>query len=321
MKKKKTKTPSPAPTASTPPKAGREVFTRRFKTFEKVFGRAPGEDDYVFMQKHLARGKSEDGKEARMHRRLALRLRHCEFALGYFLDREFRDLPPSRASRYFEFCLAKAFSTLRSVRTLLRKERGGDSLSLLRSLYESYLQVLFTRQVPEEAQELARATAGLKSGTHRYPHAGKNHEDRRQIIEVRTGKVRAIRTNFTIAQQSAFPEDRDLFETLYPFLTEYIRPEQIDADTGLFEYRAQTGLAEARFFALFLSVLILDLAKESASPAMQRDLEQTVARAARTLRKYAPALAVPTELSNATHARLERVLPMPSVNAESGPTA
>jgi hypothetical protein len=318
MKKKKSPLSS-SPTRSTRSgKAGREIFTRRFKTFEKVFGRPPGESDYVFMQKHLGKGKAEPGADAETLRVLAVGLRHTEFALSYFLDREFRDAPPSRAARYFEFCLGKALSTLGSVRLLLRREHGGDALSLLRSLYESYLQILLTRQVPEEAQELARATAGLKSGTHRYPHAGQNHEDRRQIIEVRTGKVRAIRTNFTIAQQSTFPEDRDLFETLYPFLSEFIRPEQIHPDSGLFEYRARCGLLEARFYALYLSVLILDLAKESTSTALRQDLEHAIARAMRVLGKYAPSIQVPAELSSATFARLERVQP---TVAETGPSA
>lgn len=165
---------------------------------------------------------------------------------------------------YIFICATRAFKTLRSIRYLLDKEIGADSLALCRSIYESYLHIVYVASQPEGLATLVDATHGLKVGTHEFKKNKRGGSDRRTIVCKATGdEYKSSISTFTMASSSSNSDDRELFDSMYKFLSEFTHTGFSTAHVLFDDSQSLDPLLnelslEALFYAVFLSTLVLD---------------------------------------------------------------
>ncbi|MDH5191828.1 MAG: SEC-C domain-containing protein [Gammaproteobacteria bacterium] len=165
---------------------------------------------------------------------------------------------------YSFICATRSFKTLRSIKHLLEKEIGSDSISLTRSIYENYLRMNFIRNNPGNLRDIVDAVVGLKEGTHSYPVSKKGIQNKRKIIDNSTGEeFEGYISNFRMAENSDIPEDSSLFIYIYEFLSEYTHPSFNTAHiilgpSGTFDPKNNELHHEALLYSQCFSILVLD---------------------------------------------------------------
>lgn len=170
---------------------------------------------------------------------------------------------------YIFICATKAFKTLRSIRYLLDKEVGADSLALCRSIYESYLHIVYVISQPEGLATLVDANYGLKVGTHEFKKT-KRGSDRRTIVCKSTGDEYKTISASTMASESNNSADHELFDSMYKFLSEFTHTGFSTAHVLFDDSQSLDPLLnelslEASFYAVFLSTLVLDRVRKSSA--------------------------------------------------------
>src|SRR5581483_801118 len=212
---------------------------------------------------------------------LVAQIDHVIIAMAIFIDKELdswsRSKTPASATEFFvHFCFAKAIAAIRAVKCLIESDIGNECLPLARSLHDTYLHCVFARISPSERGELAFALAGTKIGTHEFLPTKKGR-DPRILVEAKSGKQIPVRTSRYVAAQSPHPEDIELYDTLYAFLSEYTHPNlaSFSSYSGSdYEIHSHANLINAVVYTLFFSVLILDEA--SKSPRVRGRLKRDV---------------------------------------------
>jgi hypothetical protein len=165
---------------------------------------------------------------------------------------------------YSLICATRSFKTLRSIKNLLEKDIGSDSISLARNIYESYLRMMFIRNKPSKLRDIVDAIVGLKQGTHRHPINNKGIPDKREIVDNDSGEVfEGHISNYRMAECSDIDEDELLFTYIYEFLSEYTHPSFntahiIFGPSGTLDPKNNELQHESLLYSLCFSILVLD---------------------------------------------------------------
>jgi Family of unknown function (DUF5677) len=215
-------------------------------------------------------------------RALVAQIDHVIIAMTIFIDEELdiwsRSKTPASTTEFFvHFCFTKAVAAIRAVKCLLESYIGNECLPLARSLHDTYLHCVFARIAPGESGDLAFALAGTKIGTHEFLPTKKGR-DPRILVEEKSGKHIPVQTSRYMAAQSSYPEDLELYDTLYTFLSEYTHPHlaSFPSYTGRDdEIHSHANLIDALVYTLFFSALILDetLKSPRARARLKRDVK------------------------------------------------
>lgn len=127
---------------------------------------------------------------------------------------------------YLFFCATKAVKTHRAVSLLVIEHLSEDLMSLARSIYETYLHMIWALKCPDDLYGISQAKIGLMTGTHEFKTTRNGRVNRRAIVEKRTGAVcRIDMTTSRLAQLSGLPEDASLHEGIYSLLSQHVHPD------------------------------------------------------------------------------------------------
>ena len=141
--------------------------------------------------------------------------------LGRFLEKLPRRRIPSEDIFLQYYFVARSLDTLRSVYRIFMSRYSDDVLSLIRSLYENFLRILFLRHHPGKAPDFFAIT-GVQVGTHEFAKFKNGKPDRRIIIEKATGKkFEGHISNRQMASSSDFSIDVEFYDHFYPYLSNF----------------------------------------------------------------------------------------------------
>ncbi|HEY6897970.1 MAG TPA: DUF5677 domain-containing protein [Rhodocyclaceae bacterium] len=203
---------------------------------------------------------------------LADELDSCIICLGYVL--EYGGNPEAarihssseffKADDYALICATKSMKTLRAIKVLLDQDIGADALALARHLMENYLHIVYAIAYPELLKHVVDAQIGLKLGTHEFARTGNGRVDSRRILRTSDGTEYLGHISYhKMAESSPHPEDLELFDYVYSFLSEYTHPSFTGATLVLSEEGTLDPLSnelqsEGLFYSICFAVMILD---------------------------------------------------------------
>lgn len=159
---------------------------------------------------------------------------------------------------YQFLCFTKATKTLGSIYITSTAFRGEDSLILVRSVYEAYVQMAFLFKNPEAINDLVanrvRATAGEVIADRK----------KRRYLDIATQKeVGEMHSIGKMARGTSWMTDSKIHEFLYSYLCSYSHmdiqclPYFIEGDR--FTTLNKDRIHQAGFYSTFYAVLLLDL--------------------------------------------------------------
>jgi hypothetical protein len=127
---------------------------------------------------------------------------------------------------YLLFCATKAVKTHQAVSLLIHEQLPEDLMSLARSVYETYLHMVWALARPDELYAVSVARMGLVMGTHEFEVTRNGRVNRRAIVDKRTGKAQLVEaTTGRLAQLSGLAEDVLIHEGLYSLLSQHVHPD------------------------------------------------------------------------------------------------
>jgi hypothetical protein len=140
---------------------------------------------------------------------------------------------------YLLFCVTRAVKTHKAVSLLIHEQLPEDLMSLKRSIYETYLHMIWALRHPDDLYAHSTARIGLVAGTHEFEITRKGRINRRVIIDKRTGEMlQAEVTTSQLAQLSGLAEDILLREGIYSLLSQHVHPDY----RSVFHYLGDEGL-------------------------------------------------------------------------------
>lgn len=160
------------------------------------------------------------------------------------------------------FYATKTLKSLQACDALVGLNYGEDAMSLGRSIFENYLQILFAIKKPAEHDDWVTAKTGLVAGTHEFPT--KNGKVVfRQIREKSSGRTVDLVSRAKMAKEfSPIAEDAQLYELLYEVLSSYAHPDPVQFENYVssvgFDAAGRSVVAQAHSLACFLTALNLD---------------------------------------------------------------
>jgi hypothetical protein len=96
---------------------------------------------------------------------------------------------------------------------LIQEELPEDMMSLARSVYETYLHMVWVLIRPDQVLAVSAAREGLMTGTHEFEVTPKSRVNRSVIVHKQSGgKQRVEFTAGQLAQLSGIPEDVSIHE-------------------------------------------------------------------------------------------------------------
>lgn len=149
-------------------------------------------------------------------------LRQLDYTICHiasFLEKVPRNRRMSAPAFLQYYYAARSLDTIRTMRHLFSARYSDDVLSLVRTVYESYLRILLLRKHPETADDFI-AVYGVTIGTHEFEKGRGGKANRRRIVDRQTGKKFEPQiSNKRMAKSSDDPKDLEFFEAFYPFLS------------------------------------------------------------------------------------------------------
>ncbi len=120
---------------------------------------------------------------------------------------------------YILFCLTKHTKTLKASSALMANHFNEDAFSLIRTIYENYLQISTALFNPVQLQAELTAKVGLQSGTHVL--------DKDCIVESATGRhTKPLNNRQRAALDTEFNHENSvLYRTLYEYLPYFVHPD------------------------------------------------------------------------------------------------
>jgi hypothetical protein len=113
----------------------------------------------------------------------------------------------------------------------LNERMPDDVLKLARSIYENYLHVVFVGSHPTNLYDLVDAKLGLRGGTHRYKTKKDGSDDKRHIVDIRTGlEYLGHIPAYRMAESSELVEDQLFFDFFYSRTSEFLHPSAATLD-------------------------------------------------------------------------------------------
>ncbi|MCU4432300.1 SEC-C domain-containing protein [Acinetobacter pittii] len=221
----------------------------------------------------------------------------CIICIGYILEKGILKsaIKGKSSSKFFtvdDYVLlhvTQTANTLRAIDVLLNERMSGNSLPLVRHIYENYIHIVFALNCPDQLINLIDVPLGLSQGVYAYGKNNKGEEDKRVIIRKSDGKkFKGHISNYLMLNSSKYKEDTLLFNFLYKFLSDYTHPSlnslslRVDRD-GQIDHLKNSLEEEARFYSICFSGMVLDQMRSlnCVSKRAKRDIAVIVRRIAR----------------------------------------
>ncbi len=163
---------------------------------------------------------------------------------------------------YILFCITKTFKTLKSIINLIDRELIEDSLILLRTIYESYLDIVFILHNPQKLKDLI-AQAGLMMGTHEYALNKKGKQNRRIIKDKVSGdEFDGTISTYQKVLSSDFQVDIYIHNFMYEYLSSFTHPSIFTIENYFIDNKFNPSKTndpyEVVILCVFISVILLD---------------------------------------------------------------
>jgi len=181
---------------------------------------------------------------------------------------------------------------MRALLILTSNGFGVDGYVLVKQILEAYLHIAYLQTFPNKAEDLVAARMGLEIGTHIYKTTPKGSIDPTRIIEKATGRVFDGKVSFkTMAAESPYSEDLDVYLVLYDFLSGYTHPDfrrsrsYLSEGAASFEHTGRSMYLEARALGLIVGNMMVHLLfhSEYFSEKMTKDLQHYLGRTRKKL--------------------------------------
>lgn len=166
-------------------------------------------------------------------------------------------------SQYQALCMVRTHRTLRSIRVLLSERMSDDVLKLARAMYENYLHVVYVGRHPNKVADLVDANLGLRAGSHAYKSKKDGSENRRIIVDKRSGREHDAHISaYEMAEASPFVEDIQFFDFFYRHTSEFLHPSIFTLDAYLSEHGLDAVkphmYEESVIFSACISAMVAD---------------------------------------------------------------
>jgi Family of unknown function (DUF5677) len=164
---------------------------------------------------------------------------------------------------YVFYCFTKACKSLMAVSLLLDNRLSEDAMIILRSVYESYLHIVYVLQNPERIDDFVQKKIGLYTGRLKHPVSKKGNKMSNQVIDSETGEISPYGIGMsTLVNGSKYQFDKDVHTVMFPFLSEHTHPNMIAsgnyrADDIYYSYWQASNTLQSAFYAVYISTLIL----------------------------------------------------------------
>ncbi|MDZ7962823.1 MAG: DUF5677 domain-containing protein [Aulosira sp. DedQUE10] len=164
---------------------------------------------------------------------------------------------------YVFYCFTKACKTLMAVSLLLDNKLPEDAMILLRSVYESYLHIVYVLQNPNRIDDFVQKKIGLYVGRFKHPLSKKGDKKFNQVIDSQTGEISTYGIGMsTLVSGSKYQFDKDVHKVMFPFMSEYTHPNMIASgnyreDDIYYSYWQASNTLQSAFFAVYISTLVL----------------------------------------------------------------
>lgn len=167
------------------------------------------------------------------------------------------------AKEYIWFCVARATKTLQSLQPLIEGGWNEDALTVVRSLYESYLHIAYVRSNPGATKSFAVAKIGTTKGTHAFEKTKSGKDNTRIIVDLATGeRIPNDITPHDMASQTGVPEDMPVFKFIYRILSHRAHPHifslPLYADSEGLTANRRDWCDEALIYALSFAMCIAE---------------------------------------------------------------
>jgi uncharacterized protein DUF5677 len=149
---------------------------------------------------------------------------HALYILGNFIERNVNAEQQRIGNQKFicAYLLVRAFRIIRAIFRSQRYTTSEESLVLVRSLYEIYCKLNYACHSERNARYLIDSDFGLVAGE--YEIQQENGKLRRHVLVHKKSRKTIPRTRsfYEYISQSPFPEDIELFNVLYEYLSSFV---------------------------------------------------------------------------------------------------
>ena len=150
------------------------------------------------------------------------------FAYGLLLDRHANNVNHSNGSVEFmiKFHITKSMKVLRSIYLMISSSMTDTAFALLRTMYESYIYVIYATSNPSDAEDMLYGTFGLDTGTHQYPlNPDGSIKTKKIAIEVESGReVKLSINNYRVIKSTKSKEEIEFYDMVYELLSKHVHP-------------------------------------------------------------------------------------------------
>lgn len=151
-------------------------------------------------------------------------LQNALYVFGNFIERNVNSGDYTVDIQRF-VCAYLVVRAYRIVRSIFRSQKfttTEEALVLVRSLYEIYCKLVYATRSKRNAKYLLDSDFGLSSGE--YEVLIKDGRPKRNILVNRKSgkKIPRTRSFYEYISASRFPQDRELFEVLYEYLSSFV---------------------------------------------------------------------------------------------------
>lgn len=164
---------------------------------------------------------------------------------------------------YVFYCFTKACKTLMAISLLIDNKLPEDAMILLRSVYESYLHIVYVLNNPNHIDDLVQKKIGLSIGRLKHPISKKGDKKFNQVIDSQTGEISTYGIGMsTLVNGSKYQFDKAVHTVMFPFLSEHTHPNMIASGNYrendiYYSYWEASNTLQSAFFAVYVSTLIL----------------------------------------------------------------
>lgn len=191
---------------------------------------------------------------------------------------------PGVLREFCYFCLARGFQAIKAAATLTREGLVGDALSAIRTLYETFTQVVYARTCADALSALVESQVGLSRGTHAFEPRSDGRVNTRVVIRLADQKrIRNDVSPHEMVRVSENPLDREIFSGLYGRLSREAHPNIRSLDRLRVEGRLAASVEPNAEVPLVHSIVITALLLEQVylvddDPRVRGDIEVLLAK-------------------------------------------
>lgn len=155
-------------------------------------------------------------------------IKHLIIAYGLVLDKYVNDydLTTDTLGFLIKFHITKTLKVLRAILTLLDNNMSDEVFALSRTMYESYIYLIFIAVNPVDAEKMLLANVGLETSAYQYPRREDGTIKTKKIaIKIESGeKIGLTVSNKDVLKNSPYKYDLEFYQMAYDLLSRYVHP-------------------------------------------------------------------------------------------------